>query len=146
LIHDFGDKVYDYNDSQKRIFDMQHELLVKHIKWEKTFPYYRGAMRATSDNGTAEVKAAHRFIAQKQNNWFGWDCYAGVEQIIIDMDGTIHRGWCKVGGNLGTIHAPRFTDAPVVCDKIMCHCNYDIMSTKVRRSDAPKVIPITPVA
>lgn len=143
LIHDFGSVLFDYTEEQKKVFDEQHQLVTK-IKWERSFPYYRGAMRKIDADGASVVWAAHRFINHQQNNWAGWDCYSGVEQIIVDMDGTIFRGWCKVGGSLGTIHDPKFTSAPVVCNKTMCHCNYDIMSTKIKRAHTltPRVIPI----
>jgi hypothetical protein len=145
LIVDFGDTLYDYSESQRRIFGMQHELFVKHIKWEKGFPFYRGAMTECYEDGTSKVKAAHRFIEEKTNNWSGWKCYSGVEQIIVDMSGEIYRGWCRVGGHMGTIDNPVFTTEPVTCTKTMCHCNYDIMSTKIKDPTTAqrfKVIPI----
>jgi MoaA/NifB/PqqE/SkfB family radical SAM enzyme len=132
LIVDFGDQLYEYNDFQKKIFDKQHELISKHIKFTKTFDYYRGAMRVVYPDGTTQVSSAHRFIGLKANDWSGWNCYAGVEQLIVDMDGSIHRGWCKEGGTIGkiddlTIELPI---EPIVCTKTMCHCNFDIMCTK----------------
>jgi MoaA/NifB/PqqE/SkfB family radical SAM enzyme len=132
LIHDFGDTLYDYNDFQKKIFDKQHELISKHIKFTKTFEYYRGAMKVVYPDGTSQVSSAHRFIGLKANDWSGWNCYAGVEQLIVDMDGAIFRGWCKEGGPIGKIDDVEInlpTD-PIVCSKTMCHCNFDIMSTK----------------
>ena len=67
-------------------------------------------------------------------NWLGWECWAGVEQLVVDTDGSIWRGWCKVGGLLG--HVSDLDLAlpvqPTVCDKNRCHCNFDIMSTKRR--------------
>ena len=30
-------------------------------------------------------------IADNENNWKGWDCWAGVEQIIVDFDGPFWR-------------------------------------------------------
>ena len=68
----------------------------------------------------------------KENDWSGWHCYAGVEQLIVDMDGSIYRGWCKEGGAIGNIGDAEInlpTD-PVLCTKTMCHCNFDIMCTK----------------
>jgi hypothetical protein len=132
LIHDFGDTLYDYNDFQKRIFDKQHELISKHIKFTKTFDYYRGAMRVVYPDGTSQVSSAHRFISEKINDWSGWKCYAGIEQLIVDMDGSIYRGWCKEGGAVGKIDDVDLTlpTEPIVCSKNMCHCNFDIMSTK----------------
>lgn len=132
LIHDFGDTVFDYTPSQKNIFDKQHELITKHIKWTRSFDYYRGAMKRMNDDGTTQVLSAHRFISDKTNDWSGWKCYAGVEQLIVDMDGSYYRGWCKVGGAQGRItdNELNLPTEPVVCNKTMCHCNFDIMSTK----------------
>ena len=132
LIHDFGDQVYDYTEQQRKVFDNQHELYTRHIKFTKSFNYYRGAMRRVYEDGTTQVSSAHRFISENTNDWSGWRCYAGVEQLIVDMDGHYYRGWCKVGGRLGRIDDTNstFPVDPVVCNKTMCHCNFDIMSTK----------------
>jgi MoaA/NifB/PqqE/SkfB family radical SAM enzyme len=132
LIHDFGDTLYEYTPAQHTIFDKQHELIVKHIKYTKDFPYYRGAMRKVFEDGTSEPMSAQRFINDKTNNWRDWDCYAGVEQIVVDMDGRIFRGWCKEGGSIGQINDPKLMipQDPIICSKTMCHCNFDIMATK----------------
>ena len=131
LIHDFGDTLYDYDEFQKKIFDKQHELIVKHIKYTKSFDYYRGAMKMIKEDNTEVVSSAHRFISQKTNDWSGWKCYAGAEQIIVDLGGDIYRGWCRVGGKIGNIfEAFEVPKTPIICNKTMCHCNFDIMSTK----------------
>lgn len=132
LIHDFGDTLYNYNDFQKKIFDKQHDLITKHIKFTKSFDYYRGAMKMVDAEGNGKVSSAHRFISDKTNDWSGWKCYAGVEQLIVDMDGSIYRGWCREGGRIGNINDEDLAlpNAPVLCTKTMCHCNFDIMSTK----------------
>lgn len=132
LIHDFGDTLYDYDEFQKKIFDRQHELITKHIKFNRSFDYYRGAMRMVNAEGQSMVSSAHRFISEKTNDWSGWKCYAGIEQLIVDMDGSIYRGWCKEGGNVGHIEDIdlKLPMEPVNCTKTMCHCNFDIMCTK----------------
>ena len=132
LIHDFGDTMYDYPPAQQNILDKQHQLIVKYIKFDKQVDYYRGAMSEIYPDGTSIVKSAHHFINDKTNNWYGWKCWSGVEQLIVDMDGSLHRGWCKVGGKIGHITDENLMlpIRPVICDKTMCHCNFDIMSTK----------------
>jgi hypothetical protein len=132
LIHDFGDTLFDYDDNQKRIFDKQHELITTNIKFTRSFDYYRGAMAKVSSNGDRKVSSAHRFISDNTNDWSGWKCYAGIEQLIVDMDGHIYRGWCKVGDSIGNIADTelRLPDQPILCNKTMCHCNFDIMCTK----------------
>lgn len=134
LIHDFGDTLFDYTDKQKEIFLQQHSLITSHIKFTKKFNYYRGAMKLIYPDGSEELSSAHRFITKKTNNWSGWKCFAGVEQIVVDLNGSCYRGWCKVGESFGHIEQDNLkipTD-PIICDKTMCHCNFDIMSTKVK--------------
>ncbi len=132
LIVDFGDTLYEYTEYQKSLIDRQHELITKHIKFTKPLEYYRGAMRKVYADGTSVPSSAHRFINEKTNDWSGWKCYAGVEQLIVDMDGSYHRGWCREGGQLGRIDDTElfFPLDPVHCTKKMCHCNFDIMCTK----------------
>ena len=132
LIHDFGDTLFDYTELQKKIFDKQHELISKHIKFTKTFDYYRGAMKMVDESGQSKISSAHRFISEKTNDWSGWRCYAGIEQLIVDMDGSIFRGWCKEDGKIGHIDDSKLElpVQPIVCTKSMCHCNFDIMCTK----------------
>jgi MoaA/NifB/PqqE/SkfB family radical SAM enzyme len=132
LIHDFGDKLFDYTPAQLTVFEKQHELFVKHIQHTKSFEYYRGAMKTVEHDGTMKASSAHRFISESTNDWSGWNCYAGSEQIVINFDGEIYRGWCKVGGKIGNISDAniQIPTTPVVCNKTMCHCNFDIMCTK----------------
>jgi MoaA/NifB/PqqE/SkfB family radical SAM enzyme len=131
LIHDFGEVVYDYTSEQNEVFKNQHELITKHIKFTKTFNYYRGAMKMVFNDGTQRVSSGQRILAASANDWSGWKCHAGVEQIVIDMNGNIKRGWCQVGGNIGNI-LEHFTlpKTPILCNKTMCHCIFDIMCTK----------------
>jgi hypothetical protein len=132
LIVDFGDTLYEYTPEQHAVINNQVDLITRHIKWNKSFDYYRGAMRMVEEDGTSQIRSAHRFINDKENDWSGWNCYAGAEQIIVDLGGHIFRGWCRVGGRVGHIHDQELTipRTPVLCNKTMCHCNFDIMSTK----------------
>lgn len=134
LIHDLATELYDYTLEQHEVINNQYDLLTKHIKWTKGFDYYRGAMKAVKSNGSFSPRTAHSFIGQNTNNWIGWECWAGVEQLIIDIDGSIWRGWCRVGGKIGYINDENLVlpTSPITCTKNLCHCNFDIMSTKVR--------------
>lgn len=133
LVVDFKDTLYSYTPTQMKVIDQQHEMFVKHIKYDKTYEYYRGAMEMSSKNGARKRISPQRLISLGANNWKGWTCYAGAEQLVVNMDGEIYRGWCLVGGKLGNISDPQLelSVKPVICDKSFCHCNFDIMSTKV---------------
>ncbi len=133
LIHDFGTIMYEYTDAQKNIFTKQHELIVKHIKYTKSFDYYRGAMKMLKEDDTGANVSPQRFLSEGTNDWSGWNCYAGAEQIIVDLGGDVYRGWCRVGGKIGNIFENfEIPKTPILCDKTMCHCNFDIMCTKER--------------
>ena len=134
LIHDLASEMYDYTSEQKQVFARQHEIISQHIVYTKKFDYYRGAMNTVKSDGTRFPRTAHSFISKNTNNWQGWHCYAGVEQLIVDMDGSVWRGWCRVSGPIGHIDDPNLAlpKDPIICTKNLCHCNYDIMSTKVR--------------
>jgi MoaA/NifB/PqqE/SkfB family radical SAM enzyme len=152
LLIEFQDTMYGYSEEQMRIIDNQTELYESKIEWTKEYPIYRGPMKMVETKTKQEqVVAPHLFIANKLNSWKGWKCYAGVEQIVVDVDGSVWRGWCKVGELLGWVdkvkidtgfgsHATAtkpglpvqidFPKDPIICDKDFCHCNFDIMSTK----------------
>jgi MoaA/NifB/PqqE/SkfB family radical SAM enzyme len=135
LVIDFGEERFPYTPEQLSIIDRQFEDYGKHIKHTKEYKLYRGSMDMIDTvNDLKQNSSAHRFIADNKNNWKGWDCWAGVEQIIVDFNGTVWRGWCRVGGSFGTIHEPHMCDFPtdpVRCNKSYCHCNFDIMCKKV---------------
>lgn len=83
----------------------------------------------------AEVPTtAQEVIAEGTNQWQGWKCSAGLEMVMIDWQGDIHRAWCKVGGRVGNIHDPtiHWPAEAVMCTKAHCRFGLDIMSTKER--------------
>ena len=135
LIHDLASQLYDYTPEQHQLMTDQHALYGSQIKWTKGFDYYRGAMKAVKRDGSFNPRTAHSFINKNTNNWQGWECWAGVEQLIVDIDGSVWRGWCRVGGRIGFINDPNLilTKSPILCNKNLCHCNFDIMSTKIRQ-------------
>jgi hypothetical protein len=136
LIHDFGDKVFDYEPWQQVVFEEQYKLFQKRIKpleGESKGFSVRGAMREIERGKPKKVVQPHILISENKNDWSGWSCAAGVEQIIVDMDKTVWRGWCREGGLIGKIDDPDLTlpNDWVDCSKKFCHCNFDIMCTKL---------------
>ena len=134
LIVDFDTKLFDYTKIQKNILDNQHEILSKYIKFDRDFENYRGAMIKVFEDGSKVTVSPQELISNGENNWKGWNCNVGIEQIVIDQDGSIYNGWCQVGGKLGNIYEPELDlpFKPVICNKSYCHCNLDVMCTKER--------------
>jgi len=65
-------------------------------------------------------------------SFFGWQCFAGVENFCINDQGEIFRSWCGLPpvGNIGNGGLPRNL-APVICPREACLCGFDLCSTKI---------------
>ena len=76
---------------------------------------------------------ANDVIKKKQNQFKGWSCNAGLESLMINWDGEVHRATCRVGGSLGNVYQGTFiTPAePVTCTRDWCTCAADIPLTKI---------------
>ena len=84
------------------------------------------------DTPTEQLVHANDVIKLHLNKYKGWNCNAGLESLMINWDGEVHRATCRVGGSLGNIYEGTFvapTD-PVVCDRNWCTCAADIPLTK----------------
>lgn len=67
------------------------------------------------------------------NKYKDWTCNAGLESLMINWDGEVHRATCRVGGSLGNIYEGNFVapSDPVICTRDWCTCSADIPITKV---------------
>lgn len=79
-----------------------------------------------------EIIHANDVIKLHLNKFKGWDCNAGIESLMINWDGDVHRATCRVGGTLGNIYSGTFAvpEDPVICDRNFCTCAADIPLTK----------------
>jgi MoaA/NifB/PqqE/SkfB family radical SAM enzyme len=70
------------------------------------------------------------------NQYKDWTCYAGIESLMINWDGEVHRATCRVGDSLGNIYDGTFTvpTEPIQCTRNWCTCSSDIPLTKVSPS------------
>ena len=76
---------------------------------------------------------ANDVIKHKLNAFEGWSCNAGLESLMINWDGDVHRATCRVGGSLGNIYKGTFEhpSQAIVCTRKWCTCAADIPLTKV---------------
>jgi len=77
---------------------------------------------------------ANDVIKQKLNSFKGWECNAGIESLMINWDGDVHRATCRVGGSLGNIYTGSFAvpTEPIECTRDWCTCAADIPLTKLK--------------
>lgn len=75
---------------------------------------------------------ANDIIKEHLNQFKGWQCNAGIESLMINWDGEVHRATCRVGGSLGNIYNNTFDIPlePIVCTRDWCTCAADIPLTK----------------
>jgi MoaA/NifB/PqqE/SkfB family radical SAM enzyme len=89
-----------------------------------------------------QIIHANDVIKLHLNKYKGWSCNAGIESLMINWDGDVHRATCRVGGSLGNIYNNTFVvpSEPVVCDRNFCTCAADIPITKydTNNSNQPK--------
>jgi MoaA/NifB/PqqE/SkfB family radical SAM enzyme len=116
-------KIDDFNASSSELHNYSgRKRLTFRKNLVKVFP-----------NGESKPTAHSNLVSNKENSWFGWNCYSGVTQISVSVD-EIYRGWCFVGGKIGNVANPNLSlpDTPIVCNKELCHCNFDLYSKKER--------------
>jgi len=79
-----------------------------------------------------EMMHANDVIKQNLNQFKGWSCNAGIESLMINWDGEVHRATCRVGGSLGNIYNGSFEppEKPIICTRNFCTCAADIPLTK----------------
>ena len=82
----------------------------------------------------AKVMHSNDIIKKHLNTFLGWQCRAGLESLMINWDGEVHRSTCRVGGSLGNIYAGNFVapNEPITCDRNFCTCSADIPLTKIK--------------
>ena len=77
---------------------------------------------------------ANDIIKKHQNQFKGWSCNAGIESLMINWDGEVHRATCRVGGSLGNIYNGTFSvpSDSITCTRDWCTCAEDISLTKIK--------------
>lgn len=88
----------------------------------------------TDEQGVDSLYHANDVIKLHLNQYKDWSCNAGLESLMVNWDGEVHRATCRVGGSLGNIYEGTFiqpTD-PITCTRNFCTCAADIPLTKIK--------------
>ncbi len=120
--HDlFDDMKYDQKDLD---WILENDSTVS----PNTLVYYK----RDKDGDLVEQYHANDIIKHHLNQYKGWTCNAGLESLMINWDGEVHRATCRVGGSLGNIYDGSFIipTEPIICDRNYCTCAADIPLTK----------------
>jgi MoaA/NifB/PqqE/SkfB family radical SAM enzyme len=84
-----------------------------------------------------QIIHANDVIKLHLNKFKNWTCNAGLESLMINWDGEVHRATCRVGGSLGNIYQKTFSipQEPVNCTRDNCTCAADIPITKFKHEN-----------
>lgn len=79
-----------------------------------------------------ELVHTNDLIKTHRNQFEGWKCRAGIESLMINWDGEVHRATCRVGGSLGNIYTGDFKIPAdeTICTRKFCTCAADVNITK----------------
>jgi MoaA/NifB/PqqE/SkfB family radical SAM enzyme len=86
------------------------------------------------EDGQYQELNSDQLITHEKHSFKNWICYAGVDNIFIDFDGSVYRGNCLNNGNIGSIFdefEPQLV--PTKCKRQWCSCNADIPIRKVQK-------------
>jgi MoaA/NifB/PqqE/SkfB family radical SAM enzyme len=89
------------------------------------------AFSCVYEDGSIERISRSALAIDQRREFTGWMCNAGVDQIVINMEGKIFRGWCFVE-LLGSIYNDQISipQEPINCNRRACHNGFDQMAIK----------------
>lgn len=123
------DRLFEYSHAQiEEIIRLEKQV---HIEWSRKLKTYRGKMKEVYEDGIENEISTPELLASGKNDWTGWECWAGLEQLAIDPNGSIYRAWCKQD-KIGAINDENiaFPNESTICRTNNCFCQLDLASTK----------------
>ncbi len=121
-------KKYPYTPEQEQImkdFRGRPEL--------KTLPPSMAELEVKYADGTTKNLSTFDLIANDQTNFVGWDCYAGIDSLVVTFSGDIYRSWCMQDGPIGSIYDENIElpTTPTKCRTKICQCGIDLSAKKI---------------
>ena len=87
------------------------------------------------ENGlfSTEESNVNDLLMNELNQFSGWECWAGIQNITIDGSGNVWRAICRQGEELGNIYDGfNIPETTVICGKDFCNCAADIQLSKAK--------------
>ena len=147
-------RLKDVKDACKALLDADIRYALRPIRWTKTHDDFEDMIHYSEEEKEFLAVSNHTppkntlidntvecnvndLLINKTNQFFGWSCMAGVESLMINWDGEVHRATCRVGGSLGNIYQGTFVKptTPIDCTRKWCTCAADINITKLNNVD-----------
>jgi MoaA/NifB/PqqE/SkfB family radical SAM enzyme len=90
-----------------------------------------GDIMITVDNDV-EYTDYQTLVLEGKNIFTGYECWAGLEQIVVDAWGRVYKGHCRQNGFMGNIKDKNIVwpKQASVCGLDICRNSFDILATK----------------
>lgn len=147
-------RLKDVKDACEALLDAGIRYALRPIRWTKTHDDFEDMIHYSAEEKEFLAVSNHTppkntlidntvecnvndLLINKTNQFLGWSCMAGVESLMINWDGEVHRATCRVGGSLGNIYQGTFVKPadPIDCTRKWCTCAADINITKLNNAD-----------
>ena len=144
----------DVQDACRRLLNGNIKFSLRPIRWTKKHDDFEDMNRYSEEeikflkiqnhnppHNTLVDKSktcnVNDMLILKTNKFKGWLCNAGLESLMINWDGDVHRATCRVGGSIGNIYNGTFEipKDPIVCTREWCTCAADINLTKIKNDN-----------
>lgn len=122
--------------TKKYPYTLEQEQIMKDFRGRpdlKSLPPSMAELEVNYADGTTENLSTFDLIANDQINFVGWDCYAGIDSLVVAFSGDIYRSWCMQDGPIGSIYDENIElpNTPTKCRTKICQCGVDLSAKKV---------------
>lgn len=92
------------------------------------------------DDGSVEQVNQNDLLATNNNKFKGWICWAGLQEVYIDPNGTVWRCVKRAGVPLGNVKTGfKLLEKPLPCNKADCTCGADLLISKAKQGYLDKI-------
>lgn len=128
------EQILIYNKFKQLGFNVQLQMLYKNFTRgndiyldynENQWQFYFSELNVIEEESIEFKKM------ENLNDFYGHMCWAGVEQIVINLKGDVYRGWC-FSEHLGNIFKDEICilSGPKPCPRLQCNNGFDLLARK----------------
>jgi len=128
-----GPVMYAYSPEQRKVLMNPDRFGVERPKVASPWRPLREPMLAMGTGWPNAQVSTGQILVAGWNHFRAWQCYAGVEQLVVDPAGFVARAWCDpVALRIGHFQQRDFRvpRSPVICEQSSCPCFFDVTCTK----------------
>jgi MoaA/NifB/PqqE/SkfB family radical SAM enzyme len=139
-----------YNEDQRKILEKHRARRVNLFFFWKNNKYYSSRLTAVDSNNKKYKFQDNGILLHRLNNFYGWECSAGVNWINVSYDGTISatcNNFLYDRKDYFNLYDKNFKETfnptikNTICEKTFCGCLMETAMPKRKLLDK-KVIPI----